>query len=398
MNILFVNDIPFNPIAGGLERVTDVLSKELIKRGYTIYYLCGKLPGSKFYLLDYTFPTKLFQLPNYGMFENEENLTFYKTLQSELEIDVVINQRGLGGLFNGILPYTTTKLVSVIHSIPEANIIIFTNKLVDLTVPPFVAFKKFVKKTFPLITYYWKNKALKDEKKKYKDLAQCSDAIVALSSNDIKAVERFIEKSSCKASICSIPNPNTFDFSEGPFLCENKEKILLYVGRLTKLEKAPMRLLMIWKKLYKQFTDWRLVLVGDGDEKDNLLSYVEKNNLSNVSFEGRKSDVAKYYKKASFICLTSNFEGWGMSLTEGMQYGCIPFTFNNYGAAHEIIDDGINGCLIPAFNLKEYASRMSQLMSDDDLRTKMSQAAMEKVKMFSVEKIADKWEELLNNL
>ena len=51
MNILFVNDIPFNPIGGGLERVTDSLSKELVKRGYTIYYLCDKVRDSKLYLL-----------------------------------------------------------------------------------------------------------------------------------------------------------------------------------------------------------------------------------------------------------------------------------------------------------------------------------------------------------
>ena len=70
--------------------------------------------------------------------------------------------------------------------------------------------------------------------------------------------------------------------------------------------------------------------------KENMQQKVKSYNLKNVFFEGRQSDVAQYYKKASFICLTSNFEGWGMVLTEGMQYGCIPMTFNNYGAAYEI--------------------------------------------------------------
>lgn len=398
MNILFFNNIPFNPVAGGLERVTDVLTKELIRRGYTVYYLCLKIGARQQYLVDYDFPARLYQLPVDGLFDNQENVAFYKNLQVELKIDVVINQRGLGGMFNGILPFTTTKLVSVIHSIPQADVIIFTNKLVELTVPPFIAFKKFVKKTLPIISYYWKVKAIADEKKKYKELSRYSDAIVTLSNNDIKTLERFIEKSTCQTRICSIPNPNTFDILEGSLLCEEKKKILLYVGRLTKLEKAPIRLLMIWEKLYKKFPDWKVVFVGDGVEKDNMLSYVKENNLSNVFFEGRQSDVAKYYKKASFVCLTSNFEGWGMALTEGMQYGCIPFTFNNYGAAYEIIDDGVNGCLIPAFNLKRYASRLSELMSDGERRSKMSVAAIEKVKMFSAEKIVDKWERLLNSL
>ena len=41
-----------------------------------------------------------------------------------------------------------------------------------------------------------------------------------------------------------------------------------------------------------------------------------------------------------------------MTLTEGMSFGCIPFTFDNYGAASEIIDDGVNGCFIPSFDLR----------------------------------------------
>ena len=101
---------------------------------------------------------------------------------------------------------------------------------------------------------------------------------------------------------------------------------------------------------------------------------------------------------ASFVCLTSFYEGWGMSLTEGMSYGCIPFTFNNYGAASDIIDDDINGCLIKTFDEKDYANRLSELMSDENKRQEMSRAAIEKVKSFSVEKIVDKWESLFVNV
>ena len=108
--------------------------------------------------------------------------------------------------------------------------------------------------------------------------------------------------------------------------------------------------------------------------------------------------MENYYKKASFICLTSFYEGWGMSLTEGMQYGCIPFTFDNYGAASDIIDDNINGCLVDAFDEKEYANRLSHLMNDDDKRLEMSRAAIEKVKLFSAENIVDKWEKLFEKV
>lgn len=396
MNILFVSDSPFNPVVGGLERVTDVLSKELIKRGHSVYYLCGKIRPSYNYLLDYEYPAKLYQLPNYGLFDNYENKTFYKYLQSDLKIDIVINQRGLGGLFNSLLTLTHTKLVSVIHSVPDCDIIIYLNKLVELTVPPFAKLKKIIKKYFScIISYYWKRKAMADLENKYNELVQNSDAIVTLSNNDVEIFKGII-KASYVANIISIPNPNTFNTAEVSL--EKKEKVILYVGRLTKSEKEPLRLLKIWKYLHRKYFNWQLFIIGEGEEKNNMLEYVRKQQLNNVFFEGQQSDVAQYYKKATFVCLTSNFEGWGMVLTEGMQYGCIPVTFDNYGAAFDIIDDGLNGCLIPTFDLKKYASRLSELMSDEDKRFEMSNAAIEKVRMFSVANVVDKWETLFRSL
>lgn len=392
MKILFVNNIPFNPIAGGIERVTDVLAKELIKRGHRVYYLCAKIDASRQYLLDYDYPALLYQLPCSGLFENEQNVVFYKKLQKELQIDVVINQRGLGGWINSILSVTSVKLVSVIHSKPDVHITMNLNAVIDGTVPPFVGLKKIVKKV--LLPFYKKQKE-KEQALEYKSLLYHSDAIVTLSRSYTEMFNNFVGCLHGKI-VLAIPNPNTFDVVVDHTI--HKEKIICYVGRLNKTEKAPLRLLMIWKKLYEKHTDWRILFVGDGEEKENMIAFVRKNHLRNVFFEGRQSDVAKYYKKASFVCLTSNFEGWGMTLTEGMQYGCVPFTFNNCGAAYDIIDDGINGCLIPAFDLNKYAYRLSELMSDDEKRSKMSVAAIEKVKIFSAEKIVDKWEQLLNSL
>lgn len=393
MNILFVNDIPFNPIGGGIERVTDVITKELIRRGYTIYYLCAKLPESYNYLFDYAFPAKLYQLPNYGFFSNEENIQFYKQLQYELNINVVINQRGLSGQFNPLLPITNAKILSVIHSTPDSDIIIFLNKLIENTVPPFADIKKFLKKIFSfLISSYWRNKVTSELIPKYNELVSYSDVIVTLSERYIDKLKHFINISH-QARIVSIPNPTTFSVIDNSF--ELKEKIVLYVGRLYKDPKEPMRLMKIWKSLGWKYPDWQLQIVGDGDEREKMEEYVKVHKLKNVFFEGRQSDVSQFYRKASFICLTSNFEGFPMVIIEGMQHGCIPLTFQSYGAAYDVIDDGVNGCLIPAYDLKIYANRLSELMLEDEKRIKMSAAAIEKVRTFSVENVVDKWEEVL---
>lgn len=395
MKILFVNERPFNHLIGGIERVTDNLTRELIKRGYEVYYLCGKVVEGDRCFLEYNIPVELYVLPEDGLFSNETNIEYYKNLLEDKKIDIVINQRGLSGLFNEILPITSTNLISVIHSIPDADIIAHNKGLLDLTVPPFVIIKKTIKRVlFPIIRAYWKKKDFLETRKKYNELALYSNAIVTLSKKCVDTMANFITIPN-EAKIVSIPNPNSFRSSIN---YDKKEKVILYVGRLSKDDKNPMRLLYIWNRLYKKYQNWQLKIVGEGPEKNNMEKYVKEQQLKNVFFEGRQSDVAKYYREASIVCLTSDFEGWGMTLTEGMQYGCIPFTFNNYGAAFEIIDDGLNGCLIPAYNLKKYASRLSELMSDENKRVEMSKAAMEKVKYFDVENVADQWENLFRSL
>lgn len=396
MNILFVNNIPFNPIAGGLERVTDVLTKELIKRGYQVYYLCENVGPSRAYLLDYIFPVPLYQLPYMGRTNNKENVKFYRNLLLELSIDVVINQRGLGGTYNDLLPITSTKIISVMHSVPDADVRSCLANILNSTKPPFRHLKKNMKiLLYPIVYYYWKNRWLNDTKRAYLELAKYSDMIVTLSTKDAGILQDML-RTKYTQKVTHVPNPNTFDGSTVE-LCA-KEKVLLFVGRLTKLDKAPLRLLKIWARLHKKHGDWKLMIVGDGEEKEYMISYVKREGLCNVSFEGSQLDVASYYRKAAFVCLVSNFEGWGMALTEGMQYGCVPFTFDNYGAASEIIDDGLNGCLVPAFDIKEYARRLSELMYDDNYRNMMAKAAFEKVRMFSVAKVVDKWENILISL
>lgn len=396
MKILFVSDSPFNPIVGGLERVTDVLTKELQKRGHSVFYLCAKIHPSKSDLLAYEYPAPLYQLPEYGLFDNAKNGAYYKSLQQSLNIDIVINQRGLGGKFNSLLSLTEAKLVSVIHSIPDGDTEIFLNNVIRNTTPPFLQIKKTAKRlTLPILRLYWRKRALLEQKVKYQELAYYSDAIVTLSSKDGTLLQSQIENENL-TRIISIPNPNTFE--ETQVIADKKQRVLLYVGRLTKAEKEPIRLLKIWRHLHNCYPDWQLKIVGDGEARDSMEKYVATQHLENVVFEGRKSDVAKYYREASFVCLTSNFEGWGMALTEGMQYGCIPCTFNNYGAAFEIIDDGVNGCLIPAFDLKNYADRLSELMSNDQKRIQMAQVSIQKVAKFSVENVVDKWEHLFQDI
>ena len=235
-------------------------------------------------------------------------------------------------------------------------------------------------------------KSINKLKSHYRFLVSNTSAVVLLSKKCKQEFDEIVRPFSPQCITCSIPNPNTYLIpSDGTF---KKENIVLYVGRLSANEKNPMRLLKVWEKIYKSHKEWKLIFVGEGDALDDMKSYTFNRSLERVEFHGRRSNVDDYYRKADFICLTSNFEGWGMTLTEGMCFGCIPFTFDNYGAASEIIDDNINGCLIPLFDLNIYSERLLELMCNEKKRMRMSRAAMKKVKSFDANVVVDQWEEM----
>ena len=74
-------------------------------------------------------------------------------------------------------------------------------------------------------------------------------------------------------------------------------------------------LLKAWQKVEEK-SDWELILLGDGDEKESLINLANKLKLKNVKFLGVKKDVPEYYKKSSIYVSSSRFEGLPMCMIE----------------------------------------------------------------------------------
>jgi glycosyltransferase involved in cell wall biosynthesis len=83
---------------------------------------------------------------------------------------------------------------------------------------------------------------------------------------------------------------------------------------------------------------------------------------------------------------------------EAMSNGCVPVAFDSYGAVHDIIVDGVNGLIVPAFDIDGYAAALRKLMNNADLFAKMQSAALCTPDKFAVEKVAAKWEALFTEL
>lgn len=177
-----------------------------------------------------------------------------------------------------------------------------------------------------------------------------------------------------------------------------KEKIVLYAGRLVRVHKRVDRLLKIWRRLEDGHPEWRLVIVGDGEERAALERRARTMGLRRVEFAGHSNDMEPYYRRATFVCLTSNFEGLPMSLMEGQQYGCIPVSFDSYAGIRQIACEGRCGIVVPAFDLRGYARRLGAAMEDAALCERMRAACPEAVHRYDPQVVGREWLRLFSEL
>lgn len=387
-NILFIYPTMFHPERGGVERVTDILAKEFRNRGHNIFYLNNIYNKS---LDNYEYPASMDFFPD-GKNLSKKNIDFYNEFLEKNNIDIIVNQTGLFGDSKLYLSFNNKKIksISVLHSNPLLNYNYLYAELFRLRnnslLEKFKLCGRFI--LYPLLKYKYKQRL----KEHYSWLIHNTDRICLLSSRYLSELQKL--KILIKQNqIISIPNPNTYSVKNLTGI--KKEKIILYVGRLDYGQKRTDRLLSIWKKIYKNNPNWKLIIVGDGPERNNLERKAQ--NMERVDFVGF-TNPENYYRKSLILCLTSNFEGWPMVLVEGMANGCIPILFNSYLAASDIVDNEINGFLVDAFNLDQYADKLNLLMNDNVMLNNMSKKAIRKSLNFDIIQVANIWEKVFKEI
>ncbi len=179
---------------------------------------------------------------------------------------------------------------------------------------------------------------------------------------------------------------------------DNKEKNIVAVGRLHPV-KGFERLLASWKYVAKKHPDWKLTIIGDGEENQTLTELADKFEISNsVIFTGAlpHDDVISTMKKASIYAMTSYSEGFPFVLIEAMSCGLPAVAFDVRVGPKAIINDNENGILIENGNIKDFALALCKLIEDRELRLSYSQKALERATDFTEEKIVKKWISLFN--
>jgi len=175
-----------------------------------------------------------------------------------------------------------------------------------------------------------------------------------------------------------------------------KENIILNVGRLNHQKNQEL--------LIKAFcniphTDWKLLIVGEGDQREFYQNIInELNEQENIQLVGRINTIHEEYTKANIFAFTSNYEGFPNALIEAMYFGLPCISTDCPTGPSELIDDNKNGFLIPIDNQKILEQKLSQLMKDEKLRNIFGANAKIKVSVFEASIIASEWRNLIIDL
>lgn len=374
--------------AGGAERVTIDIASYISNRGYKVYVLASNINEG-----DYSQLTVL-KLPDKASVTEAFGIQCVVDTIHSLDIDIfVLPVCSFIPLLEAVKQQTYCKLVFALHSVP------FWEVLYSFYIKKAKARGDFFKTLeWWMLTYpktMWLKKYDSPIRVRHIKIYELVDAYTVLCESYKKDLLEKIGMTKSGDKICVIPN------SEKEVLQVNldKKKQLLFVGRMSYDDKRVDRLIYIWHRIYRKVPDWELVLVGDGDERGRLEALVAKLHLERVVFAGYHTDVRRFYDDSLVLCLTSNYEGWPLALTEGQAHGVIPIAFDCTAGVHEILaPTGVNGILIPPFSLKRYAKELVTLLQNPLKCQEIQKNVIMKAHSYSPDKIGEKWYALFERL
>ncbi|WP_455667822.1 glycosyltransferase family 4 protein [Phocaeicola sp.] len=208
-----------------------------------------------------------------------------------------------------------------------------------------------------------------------------ADAVVSLTEADAAFWRDFSKR------VLIIPNMITIRPRE---VESYQSKVVVSAGRFS-YEKGYDRLIKAWSLLAAFYSDWQLLLVGNGDTEE-YDALIHSYGLSAVVHCLPATEhIEEIYAKASVYAMGSRYEGFGLVLTEAMSCGlpCVSFDCP-YGPA-EIINDGEDGFLVPDNHVEAFADTLCRLMADESLRERMGRKALINVKRFDTDNVMKCW-------
>ncbi len=198
---------------------------------------------------------------------------------------------------------------------------------------------------------------------------------------------------------CVIPNPVVrknnikFDIST-----DNHE--IIFVARFENVQKRQDLMVVAFEKVLAIYPDAILKFYGTGEDLKMIQSLVKNKGLeNNVCFLGYSDNPEEEMVKSEVFVLTSDYEGIPNTLIEAMSVGMpVVSTDCDPGGAKMLIEDGVNGILVPKNDAQCVADAIIRIFKDKELREKLSYEAYKITDKYPEEKIARQWLEYIKNM
>lgn len=194
-----------------------------------------------------------------------------------------------------------------------------------------------------------------------------------------------------------LPNSLSEKFLQPAYSGERKKEIV-WVGRMDS-NKNPKMLLQAFAEIAKKYPDWIVKFIGEGYEKRELeVMCEEKDIASQVAFMGRVDDVPGAIRESSLFVLTSKQEGMPNALIESMVSGlAVISTDCPCGGPAELIENGINGILIPVDDGEALTKSLDKLLADAEYRNRLSEEGKKLIEKVHPDIVNKRWLEYIES-
>ena len=389
MNILFYTTYRVSATKGGVESTTISVANGLKKKYgcqcYSAYHIESNGPKEKCFESEYHWSNnwcrKGFQ--KYCISNKIDVIINQGEFSVTKQIKIIAEEMGCKVFFaHHFSPgweYNFNTLHDILSEFREAGMTRRLKLLIKIAILPYLRLRQ----TLLLETQYRK--------------AYCySDMIILLSNGFIQKYKEFGRLNNTDKFIV-IPNSLPFDTYYDLSQISNKKPIVLIVSRLEEKPKRISLALQIWKEIkqHEESSDWKLIIIGHGGDKQLYQKMVETQRIPDVQFMGRQQPKP-YYEESSLLLMTSNCEGLPMTLLEAKQFGVVPISFNSFVSIWDIVINEENGIVVPECDVSVYESKLLQLMTKRDMRESLAVNAIRDSIRFSQDNIMSMWWEALN--
>ena len=178
-----------------------------------------------------------------------------------------------------------------------------------------------------------------------------------------------------------------------------REKTVLAVGRLNEVKRFDL-LIRLFNVVHTQFPDWKLRIVGEGEEREKLEATIRELDAADyVTLTGKKdaAGVEEEMLRASIYARTSRSEGFPFVLLEAESCALPIIAFDVRVGPGFVVQDGVNGFLAPDLDYESFCEKLASLMKDGAKRLEMAEAAKAHAAQFSRERVGEIWYSLIGD-